>query len=242
MMRLGYAVFGLIATVLPLQVAAEGWDAHAVVERALAPTTDWPEPAPRPQGQPGKNVVYLAASLRNGGILAVGEGLREASEAIGWTMDILDARGEARAVDQALTRLLETPPDALVVGGFDAKAHAEALNALAETGTEIVARHAGPASGPIAGTPVKLNITTDPLEVAKVAAAYAIQITDGAAGAVVFTDARYGIDLTKSDEMARVIDACGGCEVLEIVNLKLDETQRLMPETIERLLAAYGDR
>lgn len=129
-----------------------------------------------------------------------------------------------------------------MVGGFDAKAHAEALNALAETGTEIVAWHAGPAPGPIAGTPVKLNITTDPLEVAQVAAAYAIQITDGAAGAVVFTDARYGIALTKSDEMARVIDACGGCEVLEIVNLKLDETQRLMPETIERLLAAYGDR
>ena len=237
-----YLAVGILALFVSGQVSAGPFDAKAVVERALEPTTAWQEPAPGPKAQRGKSVVYLAATLRNGGILAVGEGMLEASDAIGWSLDIRDARGDATAIDAILAELAGAPPDALVVGGFDAAGHANGLKALAELGTQIVAWHAGPAPGPVPGTPVSLNVTTDPLEVARVAAAYAIQITDGQARAVIFTDSRYGIALTKSAEMARIITSCGDCEVLEIVNMKLDETQQQMPDVIARLKDTYGAR
>lgn len=236
---LGLASFGMA---MSSPVRAEVPDHAEVVAKALAPTTDWPAPLPGPRAQPDRNVVYLAASLRNGGILAVGEGLSEAAAAIGWSLDVRNARGEDGRINEILTELSLNPPDALVVGGFDAVTHASALGALAALGTKIVGWHAGAVPGPIPNTPVELNVTTDPYEVARVAASYAIALTGGEARAVIFTDERYGIAVTKSTEMARVIDSCDRCEVLEIVNLKLDETQKEMPTVIERLMATYGDR
>lgn len=213
-----------------------------VVANALRLSINWMVPQDGAVAQADKKIVFLATTLRNGGILAVAEGVTEAAQAIDWELEILDARGQGEKIDELIGGMLASPPHGLIIGGFDAVSHADSLYRLAAAGTEIVAWHAGPEPGPVAETPVKVNVTTDPLEVAQVAAAYAISKTGGKAGAVVFTDARFGIALKKSDEMARVIKTCGGCEVLEIVDLSLDETKKLVPTTVERLMRDYGAR
>lgn len=221
---------------------AQGSDTGAVVERALASTTDWQIPDDGPRMVSNKRIVYLAASLRNGGILAVGEGLREAVVQTDWTLELIDTRGSDTIVSNQLQEMLLDRPDAVIVGGFDALTHAAHLNALNEAGVAIVGWHAGSEPGPIASASVKVNVTTDPLEVAQVAASYAIETTKGAAGAVIFTDTRYGIAVRKSDEMARVISLCESCEVLEIVDVPLDKAREIMPGLLDRLQAKYGDR
>lgn len=240
---LGKTILSAAALVFATNTAwAKDSAAANVVAAALAPTTDWQIPKDGPSLVSGKRVVYLAASLRNGGILAVGEGLREAVSQTDWTLELIDARGSDDVVSKHLQTLLKDLPDAVIVGGFDAMTHADHLNALNEAGVAIVGWHAGSEPGPIKEAAVRVNVTTDPLEVAQVAAAYAIEITQGTAGAVIFTDTRYGIAVRKSDEMARVIEACGTCEVLEIVNADLDKARDIMPGLLDRLHEKYGDR
>ena len=75
--------------------------------------------------------------------------------------------------------------------------------------------------GPMPSSHVFDNVTTDPLEVARAAASYAVADSDGKAGAVIFTDSAYAIAVAKSDAMAAVIKACKTCTLLAIEDTPL---------------------
>ena len=53
-------------------------EAKAVVEKATARADKWEGPDERSQGGCKKTVVYVAGDMRNGGILGVAHGLKEA--------------------------------------------------------------------------------------------------------------------------------------------------------------------
>lgn len=221
-------------------VQANAYDTKTLVDQALKPASDWSYPSERIPASGDKTIVYIADNLRNSGILSVAEGVREAAAEIGWQLQIIDAGGSRDARRDALDDLLENRPDGLVLGGFNATDHSAVLEELAAGGTTIMGWHAAAEPGPIAGTPVVSNITTDPIEVAQVAASYAIEKTERQAGVVIFTDTRFGIAVAKSDEMARVVESCGTCRVLETVDMPLDQTSERMPAEIARLIAEHG--
>ncbi len=210
-------------------------------QKSLESSQDWELPESGPAAAKDIRVKFIAASLRNSGILGVAEGVTEAGKAIGWDVEVEDARGSDNAKRTLLKAALKSKPDALVIGGFDAAAHTDLLVALSNAGTRIVGWHAGPTPGPIAETPVFFNVTTDPYEVARVAAQHAIAQAETEVGAVIFTDDRFEIALAKSNEMKRLIEHCDTCRVLEVVNLRLDQTATEMPLVVDELLAKHGD-
>ena len=84
------------------------------------------------------------------------------------------------------------------------------------------------------------NLTTDPLEVAKAAATYAVADSNGKAGAIIFTDSVYKIAIAKSDAMAAVIKACTTCNLLSVQDTPLAEAATRMPGLTTSLLQRYG--
>jgi ribose transport system substrate-binding protein len=216
--------------------------ADEIVREAVQPTRNWALPPTGPKAVADKTVVYVAETLLNGGILGVGEGVREAIDAIGWKLIVFDARGKPEGRSDALRKVLDMRPDGLILGGFNASDNVKELEEIARNGTSIVGWHAGPTFGPLAGTPVSFNVTTDPLLVARTAASYVVVDSGGKAGVVIFTDRRYSIAVTKSDAMADVIRECDGCELLSIENVSLDKTAEIIPELTSALLAKYGAR
>ena len=99
-----------------------------------------------------------------------------------------------------------------------------------------VAGTAGRRPGPVAGTPVFFNVTTDPEKVAEVSAMYAIADSDGKAGVVVFTDSAYAIAIKKSDAMAAAIKKCAGCTVLSVEDTPLADVANRMPQLTTSLM------
>lgn len=229
-----------IAGVLSGHSQVQAFETKDLVSRALGSTVGWAYPDDVVPAANNKTVVYVADNLRNSGILSVAEGVREATNEIGWKLQIIDAGGDPKARHDALAALRSSRPDGIVLGGFDATDHLDLLEELNASGTTIVGWHAAASPGPIPGTPVVENVTTDPIDVAQVAAAYAIEATNRQAGAVIFTDSRFGIAVAKSDEMARVINTCETCKLLEIVDLPLDQTRTSVPKEIARLSEKYG--
>lgn len=216
--------------------------AAETVRQATQSSVDW---APPPKGPPAareKTIVYLAETLMNGGILAVGEGVSEAAQAIGWTLRVIDAGGTPEGRDKAFRSLEEMQPDGLILGGFNATDDISALERIAARGTAIVGWHAASDPGAIAGTPVRVNIASDPMEVARVAASYAITDSGGAAGVVIFTDSRYAIATAKSDAMAALIRECGDCSLLAVEDIPLDHAHEIVPAKIRSLLRKHGRR
>ncbi|MCH2163644.1 MAG: substrate-binding domain-containing protein [Marinovum sp.] len=214
---------------------------EVIYQKSLDSSDGWTLPSAGPAAAADQSVLFVAASLRNSGILGVAEGVVEAASVIGWSVEVADARGSGSAIAALLQSALTAPPDALILGGFDATTHETALQALSDAGSQIVGWHAGPLPGPLAGTPIFFNVTTDPLEVARVAAQHAIVESGPDIGVVIFTDERYEIAVAKSNAMKDIIDACATCRMLEVVNVPLDETTTRMPILVEELLAKYGD-
>ena len=68
-------------------------EAKAVVEKATARADKWDGPTSGPKAVAKKTVVYVAGDMRNGGILGVAHGLKEASDVLGWTYREIDGQG-----------------------------------------------------------------------------------------------------------------------------------------------------
>ena len=217
-------------------------EALRVVALAAQPGGRWLGPSSGPPAQPAKTIAFVAEDLRNGGILGVAQGVREAARVLGWNVKIVDAGGSAAGHAKALAAALAMAPDGLVLCGADAFENRAALAPFAARGVPVVGWHAGPVAGAIAGTPVAMNVTTDPLAVARATAMAAVAQSGGRAGVVIFTDSRFKIAVAKADAMAAIVRACTGCSLLEVRDVPLSESDTQMPDITRELLLRHGKR
>lgn len=217
-------------------------EARRWLEQAALPSPEWAGPASGPIARPGRTIVVLAEDLRNGGVLGVAQGIREAAREIGWRVRIVDAGGTAAGRSRAVADALAARPDGLVICGSDARELTPALRAHRNGLPAIVGWHAGPVPGPIAGTPVAMNITTDPIAVARAAALAAVVQSEGRAGVVILTDSRFGIATAKSNAMAQIVRECSGCTLLEVLDVPISDSAARMPIVTRELLARHGAR
>jgi ribose transport system substrate-binding protein len=215
-------------------------DARAFVEKVTKPNPPWDGPTSGPKAVKGKTIVYVSADQRNGGARGVGEGVKEAAEKVGWTVRILDGQGTVSGRSSALNQAIASKPDAIVLGAIDATEQASAVEEAAKQGIMVLGWHSFATPGPSSKLPVFTNITTDPLQVAKAAASYAVADSDGKAGAVIFTDSVYEIAIAKSNAMADVIKACSTCKLLEVIDTPLSDVATRMPQLTTSLLQRYG--
>ncbi|WP_082771618.1 MULTISPECIES: substrate-binding domain-containing protein [Burkholderiaceae] len=229
---------GQPASAIPLTLA----QTQQIIAQATLHGVPWAGPESGPSAQPGKSIAFISEDLRNGGILGVAQGVREAARTMGWSLKIFDAGGTSAGRLKAFERAVASSPDGLILCGADAQDSNSQLARIASRGIPIVAWHAGSKPGPLADTPVAMNVTTDPVEVARVTALGAVAQSNGHAGVVILTDSKFEIALTKSNAMAAVIHACKECTLLEVRDVAISESGEKVPAITKELLARYGKR
>lgn len=195
-----------------------------------------------PPGRTGAMVAIVSEDLRNGGILGVTKGIKEASEVIGWNARIFDAGGTPEGRDTAIKAASSLTPDGMIIVGADANHLSAKLAPIAKRGIPIVGWHVTPKAGAIPDGPVSMNVSSDPLEVAHITAMAAVAKAPGPVGVVIFTDSNFEIAMTKAHAMAAIIKACGHCTLLEIRDVAISNSADAMPEVTRELLARYGMR
>ncbi len=144
--------------------------------------------------------------------------------------------------ERAAADVLAWAPDGLILVGADAQVMKPLLMPLANRGVPMVGWHVGPEAGPLADNPVAVNISTDPLAVARVTASAAVVDSGGGAGVVIFTDSNFGIAMAKANAMADLIRSCKGCALLEMRDVAISRCAEEMPRVTRELLARYGKR
>lgn len=210
------------------------------IKTVTAPVTTWNGPTTGPKAVGHKLIVYVSADQRNGGARGVGEGLEEAGKVIGWEVRGIDGQGSINMVAEGIAQAVALKADGIVIDAVDAAEQATAVEAAANAGIKIVGWHSGPKPGPMPDYHLFTNITTDPMEVAKAAASYAVAASDGHAGAIIFTDSAYKIAVAKSDAMAAVIKQCTTCTLLSVQDTPLTDAANRMPQLTTSLLQRYG--
>ncbi|MFC7397344.1 substrate-binding domain-containing protein [Chelatococcus sp. GCM10030263] len=239
----GAAIAALLSA--PAARAAEPLDvatAKQVIEKAAAPSLPWDGPTTGPKAQGGKSVIFVSADQRNGGPLGVSEGVTEAAKVMGWQLRILDGGGSIAGRTSALTQAIALKPDVLIAGNIDAVEQKATLQKAMDAGIKVFGWHSTIKPGHDPALPLITNISTDPLNVARVSAALVVADSGGTAGVVVFTDSTEKISVLKSDAMADNIKACPGCSVLTTVDTPLHDVATRIPQMTTSLLQRYGGK
>jgi ribose transport system substrate-binding protein len=212
------------------------------VSAASQPSPPWDGPVSGPPAVTNKTVALLCEDLRNGGILGVARGVQEAARVVGWTVKVFDATGTAAGRDRAAAEALAARPDGLIVVGADARDMQARLAPFGERKIPIVGWHVGPHPGALRGSPIAMNVATDPLEVARVTATAAVVGSRGNAGVVLFTDSTFDIATAKARVMAEVVRGCAGCALLEVRDVPISRAAELVPAVTRELLERHGAR
>ncbi|MCJ8507482.1 substrate-binding domain-containing protein [Rhizobium lemnae] len=214
-------------------------DAKAMVAKYASKVEKWDGPTTGPKAQASKNIVILAADMKNGGILGVTNGIQEAAKAIGWKVTVLDGAGSIDGRTAAFGQAMTLKPDGIIINGFDAVEQKPAMEAAKKAKLPMVSWHAASAVGPVDEVGVFANVTTDAMEVSKAAANWAFVDAGGKPGVVIFTDSTYAIAIAKADRMKQELEKLGGT-VLEYVDTPIAETSQRMPQLTTTLLQKYG--
>jgi ribose transport system substrate-binding protein len=217
-------------------------EAKAYIAKVTAPGSPWTGPTTGPKAQGKKLVIYVSADQRNGGATGVSDGAQEAAKVIGWDFRILDGQGSVSQRTSAMNQAIALKPDGIILGTVDAKEQAPLVESAVKLGIKVIGWHAAGAAGPVQDPPVITNITTDPNEVAKAAATYAVVDSNGTAGTVVIGDNLYAISTVKTDGSIAVIKACKGCSVLAFEDTPIADVANRMPQLTTTLLAKYGKK
>ena len=149
-------------------------EAKAYIAKVTASGAPWTGPTTGPKAQGKKLVIYVSQDQRNGGAQGVGDGAKEAAKVIGWDYRIIDGQGTVSQHTTALNEAIALKPDGIILGTIDAKEQAPVVEHAVQLGIKVVGWHSSGAPGPVADPPVITNITTEPVEVGKAAALYAV--------------------------------------------------------------------
>ena len=226
---------------LSLPAAADAVaDAKAAIASLAGRKTTWDGPTTGPTAAPDASIVVLAADLRNGGILGVTDGVKEAGDRIGWKVTVLDGAGSVQGRAAAFGQALALKPGGIIINGFDAVEQQAALKQACDAGIPLVSWHAGPVIGPDPQNCLFANVSTDAMKVSEAAAEWAFADADGKPGVVIFTDSTYAIAIAKADRIRETIEKLGGT-VLEYVDTPIADTSSRMPTLTTALLQRHGD-
>lgn len=235
------AVLGLHIATAQAQDDAVMRAAKEYIAKVTAPVTAWTGPTTGPKAQGKKLIVYASQDQRNGGASGVGDGARKAAKVLGWDFRLLDGQGSVPARTSALTQAIALKPDGIILGTIDAAEQAPIIKQAIAAGIKVVGWHAGPAPGKIEAIPgIFTNITTDPREVAKAAALYAVVDSGGKAKVILFTDSAYAIATTKTNAEKAQVESCAACKVLSIEDSPIGEVANRMGQLTTTLLSKYG--
>ncbi|NRA55795.1 MAG: substrate-binding domain-containing protein [Gammaproteobacteria bacterium] len=213
--------------------------AQQKVEQAVEKNTVWDGPTQGPKIVHDRNIIFIAQDLRNGGVYGVGKGMSEAISNLDWHLRFIDGRGSEVRQGAALRKAIGFKPDAIVLGGIDAQRHKKTLKLAQSLGIVVIGWHATELAGGSVELGLYMNITTDPFDVAEVAALLAIVDSNGKAKVIVFSDPNYKIASLKARVMVDTIKRCHTCTVLELKPLPLDKIAEEMPNTFTHLWQTY---
>lgn len=214
--------------------------AKAKVAKLAGAKSTWDGPTSGPKAAASKTVVFVAADMKNGGIVGVSKGVEEAGKAIGWNVRVIDGQGSVSGRTAALNQALALKPDGIVVGGFDTTEQKVAFGNAAKAGIPLVGWNAGPKPGPDAAAGLFANVTVTADDISEAAALWAVADSNGKAGVVIFTDSQYSIAIYKAKAMEAVIKKCGGCTVLSFEDSPIADSATRMPGLTTSLLQRFG--
>lgn len=186
--------------------------------------------------QTSKKIIFIASDLNNGGVVGVKKGFLEAIRELTWEVEIKDGAGNLAELRRILKESLDAKPDGIVLGGFQPELALEPL--IRASSTVVVGWHAGVRPGRT--KTLFANITTEPSEVAKLAADSVQKVGSKTPGVVIISDDQFAIANEKVRQISESLKKCKRCRILSVENVPIAKAPADVTDLVIRLNRKFG--
>jgi ribose transport system substrate-binding protein len=103
----------------------------------MQPVDAWRGPTEGPRAQPGKRVMFLSCGFAAEGCKRPADAAREAGEALGWDVDVVDGKFDPKVYNRAIQQAVDQRVDAILLNAISSEAVAESLKRARGAGIPV---------------------------------------------------------------------------------------------------------
>ncbi|MGH6958947.1 MAG: sugar ABC transporter substrate-binding protein [Dongiaceae bacterium] len=128
----------LLAAALMQGTAFAADDAAAAVAAAKKPLADWSVPPPAPTPAKGKSVYVITCTSQGIGCVRAANGVKEAGERLGWTVRVIDGKGDPGTWNGAIQAAIAGGASGIVIDAVPPMLVGDALVRAAQAKIPVV--------------------------------------------------------------------------------------------------------
>ena len=197
----------------------------------------WEGPVTGPKAQKNKKIIFISHDFKNSSVAEVFKDFQKATRYLKWNVDFIDGKGFENIEKEFLQAIISNP-DAIILGGFHPEPYKEIIDRF-KNRIVFIGWHSGPE---LNDKNLFANITTNPSDVAKIAAEYVIKKSNQTAGVVILYDKLSTIAISKAEKMQDILRKCTSCSVLAFENLPMSEADSKISEVTNQLNKKFGKK
>lgn len=199
------------------------------------PTAGWPGPQEAPRPTPGRTVSIISSSQASDGTsLAVAQAV-EAAQALGWTAQVCDGRGDPAVYDQCVRSAVASGVDGIMAVSVPPALIRPALQLARDQGIPFVSESDTSTADPLVSAVAPLPWAAQGGAVAK----WIARDSGGTAKVFVIRNDEFAGVKERSDALVAELAKCPGCEILD--EQQIVYTEALSPR-IGQIIKAASDR
>jgi ribose transport system substrate-binding protein len=217
---------------------AQADDAASMVAQAREPLAKWPGPTASPAVQTGKTVYVVTCSSQGIGCVRAGNGVKEAGELLGWTVRVIDGKGDPGTWNGAIQSAIAAGANGIVLDAVPPALVGDALD-KAKTANIAIVSVFNPV--PDAQSPVFAFVRPDHTAQGRLMADW-VAVNSGGHGQVVIVEDREFPELRQRvTGFESQIATCAGCKVVGHVDSTIGTMAQRLPGAVSAELSRQGD-
>lgn len=208
-----------------------GESAADAVAKAREPLTKWPGPSSSPALQHGKTIYVITCTSQAIGCLRAANGVREAGELAGWTVRVVDGKGDPATWNSAIQAAIAAKADGIVLDAVPPALVGDALDRAAKAHIVLVSIW-NPI--PESGSPVFAYVLPDHTAQGNLMAKWVEADSHGQGKVLIIEDREFPELNQRVEGFQKTLAECAGCKVVG----KVDTTIATMAQRVPGLVAA----
>ncbi len=210
----------------------------AAADQARKTITAWHGPATSPPLQKNKTIYVVTCSSQGVGCTRAASGVKEAGEAAGWTVRVVDGKGDPATWNGAIQSAIAAKADGIVLAAVPPALVGDALDRAKKSNVAIVSIF-NPI--PQAHGPVFAWVRPEHPAQGALMADWVAQDSHGQAHVLIIEDREFGELRQRVEAFNSELRKCAGCKVSNSVDTTLGTMVQRLPGLISSQLGAHPD-
>lgn len=229
-------VAGLWATACIASIASAD---EAALAAARAPLATWPGPVAPVKVEAGKTVFVVTCSSQGIGCVRAANGVTDAGAALGWSVTVIDGRGDPGAWNGAILSAIAAGADGIVLAAVPPMLVGDALDQARAAGITVVSTF-NPA--PAAADSLFAYVRPDHEAQGRLAADWVAADSGGKAKVLLVEDNEFPeLALRSKGFNEELAAACPGCAIVETVESTIGTMAQRLPGAVASALSRHPD-